>query len=68
MNYLKCTELVEEGCDYVAKANTKDEVVGMMMQHGGEIHADLMTATTEEEMKRAKDAMENKMFEILNSR
>ena len=36
-----------------------------MMKHGGEVHADLMTATTEAEQMKAKEDMEKAMYALL---
>ena len=37
-------------CDFVATADTKEEVMKMAMEHGGSVHADLMKDMTPEQM------------------
>ena len=65
MYELKCNDVVPTGCKYVSKGQTKEETVADMMKHGGEVHADLMKATTEDEIKKAQDDMEKRMYLLL---
>ncbi|MHA2144769.1 MAG: DUF1059 domain-containing protein [Candidatus Thorarchaeota archaeon] len=65
MYELKCNDVVPTGCKYVSKGATKEEAVADMMKHGGEVHSDLMKATTEAEVKKAKQEMEKKMHLLL---
>lgn len=53
------------GCKYVSKGHTKEETVADMMKHGGVVHVDLMKATTEAEIMKAKEEMEKGMYSLL---
>ena len=51
MKTLSCKDMGTMECDFVAKSETEDEVVGSMMDHAKQSHPDKMTMMPEEEMK-----------------
>ena len=47
--------------DFVAKGETDEEVIGKMMVHAKEAHADKMAGMSDEEMTKMKETMKEKM-------
>ena len=62
MKTLSCKDMGTMECDFVAKGETEDEIVGSMMDHAKQSHPDKITMMPEEEMKnmmksKVKDEM-----------
>lgn len=51
MQTLSCKDLGTQDCNFVAKGNTKDEVINKMINHIRPNHADTFEDTSEEEMR-----------------
>ena len=51
MKTLSCTSLGQEGCDFVAKAETDQEVIDQVMAHTTEAHPEKLEGADMEAMK-----------------
>ena len=57
MEQFACKSLGLE-CDFVATADTKEELMAKVMAHGGTVHADLMAGMNEEKMAEFGQSLE----------
>ena len=52
MKTLSCTSMGQEGCDFVAQAETEQEVIDLAMAHTTEAHPDKLEGADLEAMKK----------------
>ena len=67
MKQFTCVDATPEGgtsCDYVAKGETAEEVIKMMMEHGGSAHADIVAKATPESMEEWKKMAPSKVTDV----
>ena len=65
--HLACNDVVPGiGCEFVAVGDDASEVHAAMMAHSDQVHSALVDGMTPDAMSRAKDEMENHIFELLD--
>lgn len=57
MMTLACKDMGMEGCEFVAKGETKEEMMGSLMEHGTAAHAMTMEAMMAPENVAKAEAM-----------
>jgi predicted small metal-binding protein len=64
MKSLKCNEVCQVDCEYVAKGLSEREVVRTMFHHGETHHKELLEDLNEPQRQRIMDCMHNLIKEI----
>jgi len=66
MKRLKCSDINENGCGYVAKGRTSWDVVRTMFNHAAREHKEVLIDITNEDQMKMIELMKRKMINVYN--